>query len=131
MKITVIPTGNAPTHYSFDGDLITAHYAGLKEDFDLSVIPADGKFTGVGVDTLSLPESQILRDAYRDSAGELHVTLCQKVGSGHWETGITFDSADYNPELVLVKYRTDKPHAGYAYAITSTGVTGAQSAQRG
>ena len=131
MKITVIPTGNAPTHYTFDGEVITAHYDGEAELFDLSVIPADGKFTGVGVDTLDLPASQIVRDAYRDSAGELHVTLCQKTGSGHWETGITFDSADYNPELILVKYRTDKPHAGYAYAITSTGVTGAQSAQRG
>jgi len=131
MKITVIPTGNAPTHYSFSGEVITAHHDEETESFDLSVIPTDGKFTGVGVDTLDLPASQIVRDAYRDSAGELHVTLCQKVGSGHWETGITFDSADYNPELVLVKYRTDKPYAGYAYAITSTGVTGAQSAQRG
>ena len=131
MKITVIPTGNAPNYYSFSGEVITAYYDGEAESFDLSVIPADGTFTGVGVDTLSLPASQILRDAYRDDVGELRVTLCQKVGSGHWEAGITFDSADYNPELILVKYRKDKPHAGNAYAITSTGVTGAQSAQRG
>ena len=121
MKITVIPTGNAPTHYSFNGELITAYYDGETESFDLSVIPADGKFEGVGVDTLDLPASQIIRDAYRDSAGELHVTLCQKVGSGHWESGLEIDSASYQPDKIQVVYNTDKAHAGTPTAVTSTG----------
>ena len=121
MKITVIPTGNAPTHYTFDGEVITAHYDGEAELFDLSVIPADGKFTGVGVDTLDLPASQIVRDAYRDSAGELHVTLCQKVGAGHWETGSEIDVTTYEPTQVQVVYNATKAHAGTPWAITSTG----------
>jgi len=121
MKITVIPTGNAPTHYSFNGELITAHYDGETESFDLSVIPADGKFQGVGVDTLSLPSSQIVRDAYRNSAGELRVTLCQKVGAGHWEAGTEIDAAAYQDDKIQVVYNATKAHAGTPWAITSTG----------
>jgi len=121
MKITVIPTGNAPTHYSFNGELITAYYDGETESFDLSVIPADGKFEGVGVDTLDLPASQIVRDAYRDSAGELHVTLCQKTGSGHWETGVEIDVTAYQANKIQVTYNADKAHAGTPWAVTSIG----------
>jgi len=121
MKITVIPTGNAPTHYSFNGEVITAHYDGLTEDFDLSVIPDDGKFEGVVVDTLDLPASQIVRDAYRDSLNELHVTLCQKTGPGHWETGSEIDVTAYEPTQVQVVYNATKAHAGTPWAITSTG----------
>ena len=121
MKITVIPTSNAPTHYSFDGEVITVYYDGEKESFDLSVIPADGEFKGVLADTVNLPSSQILRDAYRNSAGELHVTLCQKVGAGHWETGSEIDVTTYEPTQVQVVYNATKAHAGTPWAITSTG----------
>ena len=121
MKIAVIPTGNAPTHYTFNGEVITAYYDGETESFDLSAIPADGKFTCVGVDTLDLPASQIVRGAYRNSAGELHVTLCQKVGSGHWEAGTEIDAAAYQADKIQVVYNADKAHAGTPWAITSTG----------
>jgi len=121
MKITVIPTGNAPTHYTFDGEIITAHYDGETESFDLSVIPADGKFEGVGVDTLDLPASQIVRDAYRDSSGELHVTLCQKVGSGHWEASDELDSESYNPDTVYVKLNQEKEFSGTPKVTTRQG----------
>ena len=121
MKITVIPTGNAPTHYTFSGELITAHYDGSTEDFDLSVIPADGKFEGVVVDTLDLPASQIVRGAYRDSAGELHVTLCQKVGAGHWEASDELDSESYNPDTVYVKLNQEKAFSGTPKVTTRQG----------
>ena len=121
MKIAVIPTGNAPTHYTFNGEVITAYYDGETESFDLSVIPADGEFKGVLADTVNLPSSQILRDAYRNSAGELHVTLCQKVGSGHWEAGTEIDAAAYQADKIQVVYNADKAHAGTPWAITSTG----------
>jgi len=121
MKITVIPTGNAPTHYSFDGEVITAHYDGETESFDLSAIPADGKFTGVGVDTLDLSASQIVRGAYRDSAGELHVTLCQKVGAGHWEASDELDSESYNPDTVYVKLNQEKAFSGTPKVTTRQG----------
>ena len=121
MKITVLATGNAPTHYSFNGDLITAHYDELEEDFDLSVIQPDNKFTGVSVDTLSLAVSQVIRGAYRDESGELHVTICQQVGSGHWEAGPEIDAADYQPDGINVVHREDKPSTGKPWAMTSIG----------
>jgi hypothetical protein len=121
MKITVIPTGNAPTHYSFDGEVITAHYDGETESFDLSVIPADGEFKGVLADTVNLPSSQIVRDAYRDSAGELHVTLCQGVGAGHWIESEVLDSVDYDPYVVYVRLNKSKQYAGIAEVMTKAG----------
>jgi len=119
MKIKVLATGNAPTHYSFNSDVITAHYDGLAEDFDLSVIQPDNKFTGASVDTLSLSASQIIRAAYRDESGELHVTICQQVGPGRWEAGPEIDVADYQPDGINVVLRgvsTGKP-----WAMTSIG----------
>jgi hypothetical protein len=121
MKITVLPTGNAPTHYSFEGEVVTAHSGGFTEVFDLSVVTTGGEFTGVTVDTLDVPATQVVRDAYRDSAGDLHVTLCQRVGPGHWEAGSEFDAVNYQPDKAHVTYRTDKAHAGTPWAITSLG----------
>ena len=84
MKITVIPTGTPVTHYAFSGETITAFCKGEQEDFDLSSLVASADFQSVVVDTLDTSPSQIIREACRDEAGELHVTLCQGVGSGHW-----------------------------------------------
>ena len=121
MKITVLATGNAPTHYSFNGDVITAYYNGIAEDFDLSVIQPDNKFTGLNVDSLNRRASQIIRGAYRDESGELHVTICQQVGSGHWEAGPEIDAADYQPDGINVVHREDKPSTGKPWAMTSIG----------
>ena len=121
MKITVLATGNAPTHYSFNGEVITAHYDGIAEDFDLSVIQFDNKFTGLNVDSLNRRASQIIRGAYRDESGELHVTICQQVGSGHWEAGPEIDAADYQPDGINVVLREDKPSTGNPWAMTSIG----------
>jgi len=121
MKITVLPTGNAPSHYSFDGDIITAYYDGLTEDFDLSVIQSGAEFTSVGVDTLKLPARQVIRDAYRDESGELHVTICQNAMSGDWEAGPEIDAADYQPDKINVVLREDKPSTGKPWAMTSIG----------
>ena len=126
MKITVIPTGNAPEFYTFNGDIITAVKDGQSEAFDLSGLQNGDKLMGVDADTLDLPGGQIIRAAERDSNGELHVTLCQRVGAGHWEAGATFDASVYNPEAVNVTYRSDKPHAGKAYAVTKVGKVWAQ-----
>ena len=122
MKITVIPTGNAPSHYSFNGAVITANHGNQSEDFDLSALENGGQFGGVSVDTLELPGSQVVRDAYRDAQGELHVTICQKVGPGHWETGSEFDVAQYDPAKAHVKL-TDKDYSGIATVFTANGKT--------
>jgi len=121
MKITVLATGNAPTHYSFNGDVITAYYDGLAEDFDLSVIQSDNKFTGLSVDSLNRKASQIIRAAYRDESGELHVTLCQGVGSGHWEASDEIDSESYNPDTVYVKLNQEKAFSGTPKVTTRQG----------
>ena len=75
MKITVIPTGTPVTHYAFTGETITAFCKSEQEDFDLSSLVASAEFQSVVVDTLDTSPSQIIREAYRDDAGELHLTL--------------------------------------------------------
>lgn len=107
MKLLFIPTGNAPSHYSFDGDVVTAHHDGQTESFDLSALTASDQFQGVELDTLTGPApSQVIRDAYRDEAGELHVTLCQQVVAGQypgmradWRTGNEIDASQYDPNV--------------------------------
>lgn len=132
MKITFIPTGNAPSHYSFNGEIITAHCDDGSESFDLSQMAEGGQFTGLQVDTLPLPAPQIIRSAYRDETGELHVTLCQRVGAGHWESGGEINADQYNPDKVQVVYRKDRKHAGVPTAHTRLGrMTVKQKARSG
>ena len=123
MNITVIPTATPVTHYAFSGETLTAFCKGEQEDFDLSLLVASAEFQSVVVDTLDTASSQIIREAYRDESGELHVTLFQGVGSGHWEASDVLDSANYDPEKIYVTYNKSKPHGGYACATTSTGKT--------
>ena len=121
MKITVIPTGTLVTHYAFSGETITAFCKGEQEDLDLSSLVASAQFQSVVVDRLDTSSSQIIREAYRDDAGELHVTLCQGVGSGHWEDSDVLDSANYNPDTVYVKLNQDKAFSGTPKAFTRQG----------
>ena len=121
MKITVIPTCTPVTHYAFNGETITAFCAGEQEDFDLSSLVASAEFQSVVVDALDTSPSQIIREAYRDEAGELHVTLCQGVGSGHWEASDILDSASYNPDTVYVKLNQEKAFSGTPKALTLQG----------
>ena len=121
MKITLMPTGTPVTHYAFSGETITAFCKGGQEDFDLSSLVASAEFQSVVVDGLDTSPSQIIRAAYRDEAGELHVTLCQGVGSGHWEASDVLDSASYNPDTVYVKLNQDKEFSGTPKSFTRQG----------
>jgi hypothetical protein len=121
MKITVIPTSTPVTHYAFSGETITAFCKGEQEDFDLSSLVASAEFQSVVVDTLDTSPSQVIRKAYRDESGELHVTLCQGVGSGHWEASDVLDSASYNPDTVYVKLNQDKEFSGTPKSFTRQG----------
>ena len=121
MKITVIPTATPVTHYAFSGETITAFCKGEQEDFDLSSLVASAEFQSVVVDALDTSPSQIIRAAYRDEAGELHVTLCQGVGSGHWGASDVLDSASYNPDTVYVKLNQDKEFSGTPKSFTRQG----------
>jgi hypothetical protein len=122
MKITVLPTGNAPEFYTFAGEVVTAHYKGESESFDLSPLETGGLYNGVEVDTLDLGAGHILRDVYRDEFGELHFKICQKVGAGHWLTGTEFDTAAYNPEAIYAVYDSNKEYSGTATVTTAKGV---------
>jgi len=123
MKIKFLATGNAPTHYNFNGDVVTAHYdGGLMEGFDFSGLQHGDQFQGVSVDRIFAPAAgQVIRAAERDSSGELHLTLCQQVGPGHWEEGAEFDVANYDPSKIQVVLNADKPYSGIAFAVTSEG----------
>lgn len=120
MKIKFIPTGNAPDYFTFYGDIVTAHHNGVSEDFNFVGFEPTDSFTGLRVDSLDIPWRQIIREASRDESGELHVTLCQRTGAGHWAEGPEIDSDDYSPENINVVY-TDKPHSGVACAYTKKG----------
>jgi len=119
MQIKFLATGNSPTCYSISSEVITAFYNEASESFDLSALETNGKFTGVGVDTLSLNSQHIIRDAYRDDAGELHVTLCQAVGPGNWGESQEFDSSDYDPDVIHVEFKGAM--AGTPWALTRRG----------
>lgn len=120
MKIKILATGEAPTHYSFNNEVVTAYHNGLSESFDLSSIEFGDQFVGVSVDTLNLNMFHVIRDVYRDRLGELHLVLCQEVGAGHWRESDEFDSEFYKPEGIYAKY-TNQKHAGTPSVVTSEG----------
>ena len=98
MKLKFLATGQSPDYYEFDGEKITARSGDSFEEFDLSVIEHGGKFEVVEVDTLPLPATQIIRDAFRDEHGEIHVTLTEKSPMrGNWRESDWLDVEDYHP----------------------------------
>ena len=117
MKIKLLATGQSPDYYEFDGEVITAHKDGVSEVYDLSSFPVDGKFTSAD------PVNGVpaIRTVTRGSDGELHVTLCQQVGPGHWSESGWMDSGDYDPDAVHVVRDSNKPHAGKPWAKTRQG----------
>jgi len=119
MKIQMKSTGNSPDHYIFDGDTITAHSGDVSESFDLSALGSGGKFQSVEPETLDMNPAHIIRDAYRDDSGELHLTLCQAVGPGNWGTSEVFDAAEYDPEAIQVPF--NGAAAGTPWALTRRG----------
>ncbi len=119
MKLTMKSTGNSPEYYEFSGDTVTAHLDGQSESFDLSGLGSADQFQGVEPETLTLSPAHIIRDAYRDDSGELHVTLCQAVGPGDWGESQEFDSSDYAPDAIQVPFLGES--AGRSYAVTRRG----------
>lgn len=113
-------TGNAPEHYSFNGETVTAHRGDVSESFDLSSIETGDEFQGVSADTLDLSPAHIIRDAYRDESGELRVTLCQAVGPGHWGESAEMDASEYDPDAIHVEFKGIS-RAGQPWACTRLG----------
>lgn len=119
MKIKLLATGNAPEYYSISGETITAHRGAKSESFDLSAIETGGEFLGITVDTLPLNAAHILRGAYRDDLGELHVTLCQAVGPGRWSESPEIDADVYDPDAIHAEFKGAA--AGKPWALTKLG----------
>lgn len=96
MKIKILATATSPDKYTIEGEKITAHHGNQSEEFDLSVIEHGGRFQAVEPETLSLSGFQVIRKAYRDDQGELHVTLTEKSPlNGHWRESDWMDAEDY------------------------------------
>lgn len=111
MKIKFIPTAQAPDKYEFlSGEVIRAYQGDDSEDWDLSGIEEGDVFEPVAPDQpvidpqiLSLDGKHIIRDAFRDSSGELHITLCQPSGGeGVWEESDEIDAGNYDPETQYI-----------------------------
>jgi len=128
MKLKVLATGNAPTHYSFSGDVVTAHYGDQSEPFDLSALAIGDKFEGVEADVLEMNNDQIIRDVYRDDTGELYVTICQRVGPGHWTESEWMPVSAYGPKKINVTFLDTA--VGVPFAVTKDGVKEVRDGQR-
>lgn len=99
MKITLLPFGIGPDHYTFDGEAVTAHYDGVSESYDLSGMP-EGATLASADPVNGMPA---IHAATRIS-GELHVALFHRVIAGqypgrkaHWRTGDPIDATEYDP----------------------------------
>jgi|SRR5690554_2755600 len=117
MKIKFLATGQSPDYYSFSGNTITAHLGGQTESYDLSDFGPDAVFQGAdpieGVPAIRGVE-------HKD--GELHVTLCQQVGPGHWSESGWMDSGAYDPDAVYAAFAaTAKGWTGIPWAKTRQG----------
>lgn len=115
-KLNMLATAKSPDYYEIAGEVITAHYDGVSETYDLSVFEEGGKFLG----TDPVNGVTAIRDVERVD-GELKVTLCQQVGPGHWSESDWFDAAQYDPDAIHVRYDSSKPHSGTPWAKTRQG----------
>lgn len=93
IKIKFLATGNAPSLYEFDDEKIIIDSV----EHDLSDFNDGDIFDGLEGDM------QAIRTIERID-GELHVTLCQKAGEGHWRGVYDWiDSDDYNPNKLYIR----------------------------
>lgn len=105
MKLKFLATAQSPSYYSFDGEVLTAHVGNQQESVDLSELEHGDKFGGIEPEVLILPGSQIIRDAYRDEQGDLHLALCQASWSGRWQESEWIDVDEYHPANIYIKKR--------------------------
>ena len=114
MKIKFLATAKAPEKYEFKGEVVKAFYKGKSEEFDLSdlehgdvfgnIFDIDNPRLGCEPQELDLHGGLVIRDAWRDSGGELNVLLCQEAGVGHWRSSPGWFNADnYDPDKVYIK----------------------------
>lgn len=118
MKLKLLATSIAPGHYTIDGETITAHVGDQSEAYDLSEMPEGATLTEVD----EIAGVRPIRAATRVN-GELQVTLCQRVGAGHWSESDWMEAEDYDPDAIHVQLNTERAFAGTPTAYTRQGAT--------
>ena len=113
MQINVLATGIAPDYYQIDGDKITAFVGDEADSYDLSLLEEGDVVTEVS----PIRGTRPIRSATREN-GVLKVTLCQRVGAGHWSESGWMDSSDYDPDAVHVVFDVSKSFSGIPWAST-------------
>lgn len=103
MRIKFLATGDSPDFYEFSNELLTIHKDGVRESVDFSQLDTEDKYEGIEFDYIPLPYSQVVREAFRDGKGILHLTLCQRDGDGVWRESDWMDSKDYIKGNIYVK----------------------------
>lgn len=100
MKIKFLATGMSPDKYQINGEVLTAFIGNETLALDFSLLETGDEFQGVETELIN--PSQVVRTAYRDELGELHLTLCQAVGSGDWVESPWLDAAEFVSERSYV-----------------------------
>lgn len=118
MELKILATGIAPDYYEIKSELITAHLGDESDIYDLSALEEGDTVTEVS----EVGGIQPIRHATREN-GELKVTLCQRVGPGHWSESGWFDASEYDPDAVHVVFDEAKAFAGTPVAYTRQGET--------
>ncbi|MEC8917100.1 MAG: hypothetical protein VX796_05710 [Pseudomonadota bacterium] len=113
MQIKVLATGIAADHYEINGDVITAFVGEESDNYDLSGLEEGDVVTEVS----PIGGIRPIRSATREN-GVLKVTLCQRVGAGHWSESGWMDSSDYDPDAVHVVFDVSKIFSGIPWAST-------------
>jgi len=112
MKIKLAATGQGPARYEIVGETIIAFETGdgnseisVFDSFDLSGIENGDDFLGIESESISISSQQIIRSAFRDDQGELHVELCQACppGGGNWEESDWLDASEYEANTYYIK----------------------------
>lgn len=116
MKLKILATGIAPDYYEINGDVITAYVGTESDSYDLSALEEGDTVTTVS----EVGGIQPIRSATREN-GELKVTLCQRVGPGHWSESGWFDESEYDPDAVHVVFNEAKAFAGTPVVHTRQG----------
>lgn len=116
MKIKFLATGIAPDFYTITNETITAHVGDITQVYDFSGMPEGATLTSVEpVDGINP-----IRSATRVN-GELEITLCQRVGAGHWNESDWLEASTYNPDEVYVQFDSTKSFSGTPVVYTKQG----------
>lgn len=100
MKIKFLATGQSPDKYEINNEVVTAFIGNETLTLDFSMLQTGDEFQGVETELIN--PQQIVRTAYRDELGELHLTLCQAVGAGDWVESPLLDAIEFVSGRVYV-----------------------------